>query len=165
MLRNCDNSARGVFKYPYQAMQRILVYWLPVVLWSAVILHLGTSDVFSAERTRYTIREVVGTPPPQRLRLINFTVRKFAHLVEYSILAALAFRAVRAQRSGFSARSAAGALLVVFAVASTDELLQGFVVSRSAQLSDVALDCMAGVLTLILIWVASKITKVGFSRS
>jgi VanZ family protein len=146
-------------------MQRILKYWLPVVLWSAVILHLGTSDVFSSGTTREAIREVVGEAPPQRLVRINFTVRKLAHLVEYSILTVLTFRAVRGPRSGFRARWAAGTLLVVIAVGSTDELLQGFIAFRSGRLSDVALNCMAGVLTLILIWLATKMPKVHFSRT
>jgi VanZ family protein len=145
-------------------MQQTLKYWLPVVLWAAVILYLGSSDAFSSESTQSTIREVVGAAPAQNLRRIDFTVRKFAHLVEYSILTVLAFRAVRKERNAFSLRWAAKALGVTAAVASTDELLQSFLPFRSAELRDVALDCLAGVLTLILIWVASRRSSERVSR-
>jgi hypothetical protein len=117
--------------------------WLPVVLWAAVIL-LASDDSFSDEHSREWLEIVLGEGVPE---IWNFAVRKLAHVVEYAILAALAWRA---------ARRATVAIAVAAIVAIADETLQSFSMSRSGSPWDVLLDLTGAVLALALLRRAAR---------
>ena len=78
-------------------MRSFLKYWLPVLIWLGVIF-IGSSDLMSAEHTsRFLIPFLRWLRPdisPETLALIQFVMRKAAHVTEYAILAFLFFRAV-----------------------------------------------------------------------
>ena len=78
--------------------------------------------------------------------LIQFLVRKAAHLIVYATLSALWFRAQRGPRLGWHARWALLALLVSMLVALGDELHQSFFLSRSGTPWDVLLDSVGALL-------------------
>src|SRR5438105_4447624 len=86
----------------------IFVYWMPAVLWAALVLAAST-DHFSSQHSGEWIGEIVlrlirhPLPKPQADTL-NFLVRKAAHLTEYAILGALSFRALRGEQHGWRAR-------------------------------------------------------------
>lgn len=101
--------------------------WIPVVLWASVIL-IAATDSFSASRTGDWLDFLFGGEAPE---LANFAIRKLAHVVEYAILGALAWRA-----SG----RASVALLIALAVAGTDEYRQSLSPHRTGTGWDVALD-------------------------
>ena len=108
---------------------RLLLLWLPVVLWAGLIF--GLSSVPD-----------LGTG----LGTWDFVLRKLAHFCEYAILGALLLRALgRAELA-----VAAGV-----AYAATDELHQHFVPGRHAAFRDVAIDA-AGVLAGVVLLVQSK---------
>lgn len=109
--------------------------WVPVVLWSAVIL-VAATDAFSAEHSRDWIELVLGRPAPE---LLNAFVRKSAHVIEYGILAALAWHA-----SG----RVVPTMLVALAVASTDEFRQSFSPYRTGTPWDVLLDLAGAALVV-----------------
>lgn len=112
--------------------------WIPVVLWAAVIL-LAATDDFSANRTGDWLDFLFGGNAPEAA---NFIVRKLAHLVEYALLGALAFRA-----SG----RASIALLIALAVASTDELRQSLSAQRTGTPWDVALDMVGATIGMAVV--------------
>ena len=99
---------------------RLSTVWLPVVIWAAVIFtlsaipHLGTG---------------LGT--------WDIVLRKLAHTVEYAVLGALVFRAVRGV-------PAAVALASAFAV--TDEFHQTFVSGRHGSPVDWLIDTVGVVI-------------------
>jgi VanZ family protein len=134
--------------------RRILVYWMPAVLWTAVIL--GTSnDLFSARYSGDWLGEIiiriVGHPlPPREFNIVHFLLRKGVHLTSYFILGALFFRALRGDDAGWRARWALIAVTLAASVATLDEWHQLFVVSRSGSAWDVMLD---GVGATIAQWV------------
>jgi VanZ family protein len=103
---------------------RILLIWLPVVLWAGLIF--GLSSVPD-----------LGTG----LGTWDLVFRKIAHFCEYAILGALLLRALGREVPAI----AAGA-----AYAATDELHQHFVPGRHAAVRDVAIDA-AGVLAGVLL--------------
>jgi VanZ family protein len=78
-------------------MQRLLKYWLPVLVWLCFIF-IGSSDLMSAEQTSRIIRPCLRWLKPdismQAIAQIQFVVRKCAHVTEYAILALLLWRAV-----------------------------------------------------------------------
>src|SRR5438445_53837 len=108
-------------------MRRFLTYWLPPILWAVVILLVST-DAFPASNTRRCVERMASwfgrQLEPSTSRVVNHLVRKLAHLTEYGILGALAFRAIRSDRSRWNLRWASGAVALAIAVAMMDEFHQ-----------------------------------------
>ncbi len=103
----------------------MLVVWLPVVIWAAVIF------AFSSVPS-------LGTG----LGTWDTILRKLAHLTEYAILGALLARATR--RPGL-------ALVLAALYATSDEVHQTFVRGRHGAPLDVAIDTL-GALAGIAAW-------------
>jgi VanZ family protein len=133
-------------------------YWLPPALWTGVIL-LASTDFFSATNSGEWLQTLIPTIlgralSPAQFEVIHFFIRKTAHLIEYAILGALLFRAVRDERRGWSVRWSAVAVLVAAVVASTDEWHQTLIPSRTGAASDVLIDVAGATVAQILIRVA-----------
>jgi VanZ family protein len=137
----------------------VIRYWLPPLLWTAVIFAAST-DWFSAGHSApllaRLIEAVLGRPlPPSSFDALHFFVRKLGHLTEYGVLGALLFRAMRAgDPTRWNARWAVGGVLIAAIVGALDEWHQMFVPSRTASPADVALDTLGAVLAQLLIRVA-----------
>lgn len=115
---------------------RALRLWLPVVLWSAIILAAADSSFSSTSTSGWFERTFgfeLGIWP-------HAIVRKSAHLFEYAVLALLAWRASR--RLGI-------AVLVAFVVAVLDETRQSLSPSRTGSLWDVILDTSGAFLAVV----------------
>jgi VanZ family protein len=110
---------------------RLVRLWLPVILWSAVILS-ASNDSFSVNHSGGWLRRIFGREVPF---FLHVAIRKSAHLLEYAILGALAWRADR---------RLAVALAVAALVAITDETRQSFTASRTGSPWDVGLDVLGG---------------------
>lgn len=110
----------------YAAM-RLVRLWLPVILWAAVILS-ASNDSFSVSHSGGWIRRIFGRDLPYP---VHVAIRKTAHLLEYAILGALAWRADRRITI---------AVGIAALVAITDETHQSFTVSRTGSPWDVGLD-------------------------
>jgi VanZ family protein len=126
-------------------MRTFLKYWLPVFIWLGVIF-AGSTDIFSAEHTsRYLVPFLRWLDPHisiSTIATVHFALRKLGHLIEYAVLAALFWRALR---SGTNLRARMSTLFVgvwvtcaIFAV--SDEFHQSFVASRSMSPLDVMID-------------------------
>jgi VanZ family protein len=103
---------------------RLLLVWLPVVLWAGLIF--GLSSIPD-----------LGTG----LGTWDLVLRKIAHFCEYAILGALLLRALGSEVVAVTAG---------VAFAATDELHQHFVPGRHGAFRDVAIDA-AGVLAGVLL--------------
>ena len=115
---------------------RILKPWIPVILWSGLIL-FASSDLFSSDSTGHAIRTFFGFEVPFWLHI---ALRKLGHLVAYAILGALTWRADQRW---------VVVLSTVLAVAATDELLQTGSARRSGSAVDVGIDLVGGTIALI----------------
>ena len=85
------------------------------------------------------------------IRDIHTAIRKTAHLAQYAVLAALAFRAFRvslALRLGYVVLLTLG---VVLAVAGTDELRQSWLPARTGSLADVFIDFTGGAIGVVIV--------------
>jgi VanZ family protein len=136
-------------------MRAITNYWLPPILWSAVILSAST-DLFSGAHTGNVLERILfwlfgHAVLPSTLETLNFAIRKSAHVTEYGIFSALTFRALRGEREWWSPRWAAGAILLAACLASIDEFHQTFVPSRTGTWHDVVLDAAGATVAQILI--------------
>lgn len=154
-MANPDAAARR------SRLIRIAKYWLPVAVMFALMLTFST-DLFSADNTRAAIRAILrwilgGEPRDHSLARGNLVVRKLTHVAVYAVLAALLFRAFRAdsvQRWSRRWLVQSGVVLAIWA--SIDELLQMFTSSRSGSAWDVLLDMAGGAAALGIIAVISR---------
>jgi VanZ family protein len=103
---------------------RLLLVWLPVLLWAGLIF--GLSSIPD-----------LGTG----LGTLDLVLRKIAHFLQYAILGALLVRALRNEVPAVAAG---------VAYAASDELHQHFVPGRHAAVRDVVIDA-AGVLAGVLL--------------
>jgi len=128
----------------------LIKYWLPVLLWMAVIF-IGSTDLMSAEHTSRFIGPFLRWFAPDitdaTIASVQLVVRKCAHLTEYAILAVLLYRALR-QNLARRWRAAFLAFVIAAIYASLDESHQSFVASRTGSPWDVLVDCIGAVLGL-----------------
>ena len=136
-------------------MRTFLRYWLPVVLWTLLIL-VASTDLMSAQHTSRFIgpflRWFVPDIAAETIVSVQFAVRKAAHVTEYAILAALLFRAMRAENRRLSISSAVASTAIAAVVAATDEFHQSFVRSRTGSPGDVVIDVAGALLGVAIYW-------------
>ena len=137
-------------------MCHFLKYWLPLLIWLAVIF-VNSTDLMSAEHTsRFIVPILLWLKPgmaPETLRSILFAMRKCAHVSEYAILALLLWRALRSG-SALCAKISMlfGAVLLGCAViAASDEFHQSFVKTRTPSVRDGLLDVVGALLGLLIV--------------
>jgi VanZ family protein len=133
-------------------MKAFARYWLPPLLWMAAIFALS-SDAGSAEHTsRFLlplVRWLFPWASPSQIDAVHWLVRKLGHVVEYAVLAALWWRALRSGRGLAPSTSAWTALIIAVAWAVLDELHQSTVASRTASAADVVIDAAGAGVALL----------------
>ncbi len=118
-----------------------------------------STDVGSAAHTSSIIERICASLPLLRdlprsvVEMLDYGVRKAAHITEYAVLALLAYRAIRQDGTRFRDVFVWGPVLLCFLYASTDEYHQTFVASRWPSFGDVLYDTFGGMLgTVINLW-------------
>ena len=143
-------------------MTSFVRYRLPPLAWMALIWGFST-DLGSADHTGGLVAWIVNAlfpwATPADIELAHGLVRKLGHLAEYAILAALWFRALRADRRLPSAPSALAAVAISIAWAIADEVHQIFVPSRTPAALDVLLDAMGAVLAVVTLHARTALTR------
>jgi VanZ family protein len=129
-------------------------YWLPVLFWMSFIFWMSTAT-FSSENTSLIIEPILFFLMPtislEKAALIHGLIRKLGHITEYFILGILLFRAFRCEsKESLSWRWAFYSLVVGMLYAAGDEFHQSFVSSRTASLTDIGIDTLAGVLAQLV---------------
>ena len=144
----------------------VVIYWLPVLIWMAVIF-CASSDRMSFSHSSRIIAPIIHWLFPhlsdQSIHTVVFAVRKAAHVTEYAILALLAWRALR-KSSAANPRpwiwsDARSALIFVTLYATTDEIHQAFVPTRQGSVWDVLLDTLGGAFGLLFLWIIGRCRK------
>jgi VanZ family protein len=94
---------------------------------------------------------------PGTLHVLNFLLRKLAHLTEYAIFAQLLYASlVGGDQSGWRPRAGLLSVLIAGAYSLTDEFHQSFVPNRTASLADCALDTTGATLGLLVIYLVTQ---------
>jgi VanZ family protein len=112
-------------------MKRVLLLWLPVILWAGLIFWLS-----SIPHLRFV------------MAWWDIILRKFGHLIVFGILARLIARALAGSTLWSWKKIFAWSLLLTVLYAVSDEYHQGFVPGRVPAAHDVALDSFGGWLAL-----------------
>ena len=132
-----------------------LKFWLPVLLWMALIFS-ASADAHSYEHSSRFVEPILRwlfphLPQPE-IESIHHVIRKCGHLTEYAILALLCRRALHLSGNNLPTWSwpkVGGTLLLVFIFAATDEFHQRFVPTRTPLVSDVFIDTAGGAIGLL----------------
>ena len=136
-------------------MKSFLKYWLPLLIWVCVIF-VGSTSIMSSEHTsRYIVPFLLWLKPgmsPKAIWTILVVVRKCAHVIEYTVLALLLWRALRSIPTLCTRTFVVfGAVLLGCALfAASDEFHQTFVKSRTPSVHDVLLDVGGAFLGLLI---------------
>src|SRR6476619_3161545 len=136
-------------------MKAFLKYWLPLLIWLGVIFVVSTIAMSTEHTSRYIVPFLLWLKPgmsPRAIWIILVVARKCAHVMEYTVLALLLWRALR------SVPTLCTKTLVVFLAvllgcalfAATDEFHQTFVKSRTPSVRDVLLDVAGALLGLLI---------------
>lgn len=115
---------------------KFIRYWFPVIGWMAVIFILsGRESVQVADDF-----------------ILNFLFFKTLHVIEYSILFVLYFRALKnTLRVSIGVNLLAVAFFLTLMYAATDEIHQMFVPTREGRLRDVIIDAIGATIAWISI--------------
>jgi VanZ family protein len=143
-----------------------LKYWLPVLVWMAVIF-TASSDSHSFKRSSRILAPLLHWLfphlPEETVSFIVLLARKGAHFTEYAVLALLLWRAVRKPVKNdprpWRWSEARLVLLSVALYAATDEFHQLFVPSRDAAVHDVFIDTAGGAAGLLALWLFGRWRK------
>lgn len=147
-------------------LRAFLKYWLPVLIWMAVIF-TGSGDPHSYEHSsRFVepfLRWLFPRMTQEHIETIHLYIRKCGHLTEYAVLALLLWRALRRPVKNdprpWIWREARLALGIVMLYAATDEFHQLFVPERTGLVSDVFIDTAGGVAGLLALRVYYIVRK------
>jgi VanZ family protein len=140
-----------------------LKYWLPPLIWMAVIFSASADSKSTEHSSRCfepLLRWLFPQMTPEHIGQIHYAFRKFCHLAEYAILAWLLWRAIRKPEKNnprpWNWAEAGVALSIVVLYAATDEFHQAFVPTRTAQVSDVFVDACGGAAALFALWIFGR---------
>jgi len=140
-----------------------LARWSPVLAW-AIVISLFSTHLFTAENTLRFILPILHwlfrDASRPTLLFMHFVIRKCAHFVEYFLLSLLILRALRGDRNELRFAWVMAAIVVVAGYAALDEFHQSFVPGRTAELSDVLLDTLAGAAAQVAVALAVSWEKV-----
>lgn len=125
--------------------------WIPALVWLGLIVIESTASLSSENTGRilYPLLHFLFGIDPIRFLTWHVVIRKTGHVVGYTVLSLLLFRAWRATISvpgnpRWSIAWARVALAMTTLVASLDEWHQSFIPSRTGTVRDVLLDTAAG---------------------
>ena len=111
---------------------KLLKYWLPPILWGLIIFSFSSLQVGSSNEIYWK----------------DFVIKKTAHIVEYSILAVLLYRAMIG--SDIEKKKAIiFSMLIVSLYGFTDEFHQSFTPGREPRIRDVIIDTIGGALGVL----------------
>jgi exopolysaccharide biosynthesis polyprenyl glycosylphosphotransferase len=156
---------------PSPAPPRRVARWvwllLSLVVWLGVIA-INSTDVASGAHTDALLLKLVRLlfpdagrgPEADGFDALSLLVRKLGHVVEYAVLGALLARTARWLVPGFVRgrgrellwRMALAVVPFGIVVALADEFHQTFVASRIGKLSDVAIDLLGLVASVLVMW-------------
>lgn len=134
---------------------QVFKYWLPVLVMLGAMYYFST-DVLSGDNTAGMIEKILGwftaEPSARLIRGLNYGLRKCMHFFEYAVLAALLFRAFRADSpSRWQWRWAVYSFTIISIWAILDEYHQTTTRDRSGSVRDVLIDVAGGFFMLAVI--------------
>jgi VanZ family protein len=144
-------------------LKRFIQNWIPFLVWASLIFAFST-DAFSSDNTTGILQPILRNIFPQLaagdIERIHSLIRKFGHFSEYFVFARLLMRALRNETGApRTLRQHVLTLLITFLYATSDELHQAFVPSRTASALDVLIDSTGGICAILSSYWRDRRTK------
>jgi VanZ family protein len=114
-------------------------YWLPTVIWMAIIFSFSQHPSIQASSTS----------------ILDFIIKKMAHFWEYFILSTLLAYSLTKSTSASRRRTTLLAIVISIVYALTDEFHQSFVPGRTPAMRDIIID-ITGALSAQIVILRSK---------
>lgn len=132
--------------------KRKIIYWSLLIAWMILIFVMSNQPAKVSDSQSIIVLELflkLGVDINGIFGdLANFVVRKFAHFIEYMILALFAFNALKLY---FNLEHVSIITIVfVFLYACSDEIHQLFVLGREGAIRDVIIDTCGGILLVLM---------------
>lgn len=135
-------------------MKKYLAVWIPVGI-MCVVIFLFSRDRMSDAHSNYLLAlllRLFHLDTPRNLAELAYPFRKLAHIVVYSLLSLITYRALRgSRRTGFDAGTAIRSVVFCLLYAASDEFHQTFVPGRGPAVHDALLDGLAATFTMVLL--------------
>lgn len=124
-----------------------------VIIWMIVIYSMSSANsTVSNEQSGYIVNFISKIFNISNLGLLNYIVRKIAHITEYTVLGFLVENTIKN-----SNRNSYISLIICLSYAITDELHQSLVPGRSPQISDIIIDSIGSSLGIIIYTIIFKL--------
>lgn len=121
--------------------------WLLLLIWM-IIIFIFSNQPHSGEATRSIIEQIIPTIKTNALiNIINFIIRKSAHITEYLILTLLTISLLKEYTQN-ERIIIISSIIFCFLYASTDEFHQSLVPGRTSTFKDVLIDTSGGLIAL-----------------
>jgi VanZ family protein len=131
------------------------IWWILVIIWCIQIFYFTALPVYNDEHTRGFLERLltdVFSKDSFVISMIDYLIRKGAHVTVFGILAILFKTALNRQRS----RSYLYSWLFTVFYASTDEWHQAFVPGRTSSIYDVMIDSTGAFVFLLCLFLWKK---------
>jgi VanZ family protein len=147
-------------------LKSFIKFWLPVILWAALIFS-ASGDKKSVQHSSRIIEPFVRWLIPdvsdEAVRMTVLAVRKCAHVTEFAIFTLLLLRAANAtlwkSNAPWNGKAAKFAFVVSVLFAISDEFHQSFVPGRQGAVMDVVIDSAGASGVLFLLWLFARLAK------
>lgn len=150
--------------HPAVTRRNFAIFWLPVILWMALIFTISTG-LGSMQRTSRIIGPLLRLVWPdvseKTIHDVQVVVRKGGHVSGYAVLAILL---LRARNQGlfphnWSAKAALFSEAVATLYAISDEFHQSFEPTRYASAWDVLIDAVGAAAGIFFIWTVGRLRR------
>ena len=135
-------------------MKKYLAVWIPVAFMCAVIF-LFSRDRMSDAHSKHLLALVLAlfhADTARNLAEWAYPFRKLAHVIVYSLLSLITYRALRGSRpAGFYPAVAFRSVVFCLLYAASDEFHQIFVPGRGPAVRDALLDGLAAIFIMVLL--------------
>ena len=154
---------KSSFRLTLVGVLPVMRYWLPAVVWMALIFSASTESMAASQTSRFVepfLRWLFPGISQPMVGELHFLIRKAGHLTEYAILAMLLRHAVGHVWFGGERgywRTMAIALGCAALYAASDEFHQSFIPSRGASVVDVLIDTCGAIAGLAVLWGLTRI--------
>jgi VanZ family protein len=131
------------------------IWWVLVILWCIQIFYFTALPVYNDEHTRGFLERLLTHVFPKDsfvITVIDYLIRKGAHITVFGVLAVLFKTALHMQRRS----SYLFAWLLTAFYAGTDEWHQSFVPSRTSSIYDVMIDSVGALVFLFCLFLWKK---------
>ena len=135
-----------------------IIKWILLIIWM-IIIFLFSHQAYSGEAT-HGVLEVIfpSLVKNNNIDILNFIVRKAAHITENLILTILIILILK-EYTKETKTIILLSIIICFSYACTDEFHQAFIPGRTSLFKDVLIDTIGGLIACILYKILKKISR------